>query len=111
MLTQIITAQTQDKFDQRIQYQFEWIRKDAKIIQEYGYKLLGFTHYMGEATFIFESNEEAVECYNHLESQERIIQGWFYEKHEFMKYKNEYEHEYLGDGIELPIEWIDNNNL
>ena len=107
MLIDVIVENRQIEFDKKIQQHFPRIREEAKIIKNSGYSILGFTYYYGESTFIFESKEEASKCYFEFEIEQKIIQGWFYEKNAFMQYKKDYEREFLGDNIELPIEWID----
>jgi hypothetical protein len=65
-----------------------------KCIIEYGYKPIAITVYHLEDTFIFETNAEAKKCYEELEVERKLVQGWFYGKDEFEVYRKEYEDEY-----------------
>jgi hypothetical protein len=66
----------------------------VKIMIPYGYRPVAITIYNSEETFIFKTPEEAKKCYEELEVEKKLIQGWFYGEEEFEVYRKEYEDEY-----------------
>jgi hypothetical protein len=66
----------------------------VKIMISYGYRPVAITIYNLEETFIFKTKEEAKKCYEELEVEKKLVQGWFYGEEEFEIYRKEYEDEY-----------------
>jgi len=66
----------------------------VKIMIPYGYRPVAITIYNLEETFIFKTKEEATKCYEELEVEKKLVQGWFYGEEEFEVYRKEYEDKY-----------------
>jgi hypothetical protein len=65
-----------------------------KVLIENSYMPIAFTQYNLEDTFIFNTTEQAKECYDELEVDKKLVCGWFYGKEEFEIHKKEYEELY-----------------
>lgn len=53
-------------------------RRFNRILEKYGFKMIGFTQYKWEYTFLFETEDEATYAYEVLEKDKKLLCGWWY---------------------------------
>lgn len=84
---------------------FDRYKKMIKIIQKYGFNIIGVCDYACEYTFIFETNEEAIAAYNMLENIPKPkVSGWWYSKEELL---HDLRAEKIKYDTEVKIYWIE----
>lgn len=70
-----------------------------KLLKDGGFNPVAITHYYGEESFFFESEEEALEAYQKMEVETGEVVGWFHTTDEIQNLKNP-------DGTQLEVQWI-----
>lgn len=75
------------------------------IIRNNGFKLIGVCQMLMEDTFIFETDEEAIQAHSKLENTENSeVVGFWYGKDEFEQARKKYEAQ--SDGFKLNVYWL-----